>query len=188
MLESCCRENDAAITVSALQRGALWSPRAFGGANSAEDAVLETSGRENDSVFTVSESRGLHNIAEEAVLETCGRENDAVLTVSESSRSWKDAVSETCGRENFAVLTVSESSRSVKAGEIGKFGLLEVITSDFSSPLAHSMSLSNSSRVSSHVGCTALFLPSASACALAACSHGSCSAPSTCCSVVHACW
>ena len=128
--------------------------------------VLETSGRENDAVFTVSESRGLHDNAEDAVLETCGRENDAVLTVSES-------------RENFVVLTVSESSSSVKAGENGEFGLLEVIMSDFSPPLAHSKSLSNSSRVSSHVGCTGLALPSASACALAACSHGSCSAPSS---------
>ena len=80
--------------------------------------------------------------------------------------------------ENFAVLTVSESSRSVNASEKGVFGLLDVITSDFSSPLAHSKSLWNSSRVSSHVGCTGVALPSASACALAACAHGSCSAPS----------
>ena len=88
-LESGGRENDAAITVSALQRGALWFSGASGGANSAEDAVLETSGRENDAVFTVSESRGLPDIAEDAVLETCVRENDPVLTVSESSPSVK---------------------------------------------------------------------------------------------------
>ena len=68
---------------------------------------------------------------------------------------------------------------SAKAGEKGESGLLEVIQSDFSSPLAHSKSLLNSSRVSSHVGCTGLALPSASACALAACTHGSCSAPSS---------
>ena len=106
--------------------------------------------------------------SKDAVWETCGRENDAVFTVSESR-----------GGENDAVLTVSESSRSGQAGEKGEFGLLEVIKSDFSSPLAHSKSLSNSSRVSSHVGCTGLALPSASACALAACTHGSCSAHSS---------
>ena len=116
MLESGGRENDAAITVSALQRGAWWSPRASGGANSDEDAVLETFGRENDAVFTVSESRGLPDIAEDAVLETCVREDDPVLTVS-------------------------ESSPSVKAGENGESGLLEVIESDFSSPLTDSKTL-----------------------------------------------
>ena len=66
---------------------------------------------------------------------------------------------------------------SAKAGDRGESGLLEVTKSDFSSALAHSKSLLNSSRVSSHVGCTGLALPSASACALAACTHGSCSAP-----------
>ena len=65
---------------------------------------------------------------------------------------------------------------SSKAGESRESGLLEVIKSDFSSPFAHSKSLSNSSHVSSHVGCTSLGLPSASACALAACTHGFCSA------------
>ena len=68
---------------------------------------------------------------------------------------------------------------SSKAGEKGKSGLLEVIKSDFSSPLAHSKSLFDSSHVSSNVGCTSLALPSASACALAACTHGFCSAPSS---------
>ena len=57
--------------------------------------------------------------------------------------------------------------------------MLEVIKSDFSSPLAHSKSLSNSSHVSSHVCCTSIALPSASACALAACTHDFCSAPSS---------
>ena len=68
---------------------------------------------------------------------------------------------------------------SAKAGEKGESGLLEVIKCDFSSPLAHSKSLLNSSRVSSHVGCTGLALLSASACECAACTHGSCSAPSS---------
>ena len=73
----------------------------------------------------------------------------------------------------------STSFRFVKAGEKGEFGLLEVVKSEFLSPLTQSKSPSKSSRVSSHVGCTGLALPSASACALAACSHGSCSVPSS---------
>ena len=64
-------------------------------------------------------------------------------------------------------------------GQRGEFGLLEVFKSYFSSRLAHSKSLSNSSGVSSHAGCTGLALPSASACSLAAFTHGSCSAPSS---------
>ena len=61
----------------------------------------------------------------------------------------------------------------------GYFGLLQVIESDFSSRLAHSRSLSIPSGVSSHADCTSLALPSASACALAASAHDTCSAPSS---------
>ena len=50
--------------------------------------------------------------------------------------------------------------------------MLEVIES------TDSKSLLNSSHVSSNVGCTSLALPSGPACALAACTHGFCSAPS----------
>ena len=172
-------ESHAVSTVSESQRGAVWFPRASGCDITSEVSVLESGGRENDAAITVSESRGLPDIAEDAVLETCVRESDPVLTVSESSRSWKDAALETCGRENFAVLTVSQSSPSVKAGENGECGLLEVIESDFSSPLTDFKSLLNSSHVSSNVGCTSLALLPAPACALAACTHGFCSAPSS---------
>ena len=86
---------------------------------------------------------------------------------SENTREFKGT---DCGND-----MVTPSS---KAGENGESELLEVIKSGFSSLLAHSKGLSNSSHVSSHVGCTGLALPSASACARAACTHYFCSAPS----------
>ena len=80
---------------------------------------------------------------------------------------------------NKRVLEEGIDTTSAKAGERGDIGLLEVIESDFSFRSAHLKSLRNSSGVSSHADCSLLALPSAPACALAASTHATRSAPSS---------
>ena len=113
-------ESHAVGTVSESQRGAVWLSLASGCDNTSEDVVLESGGRENDAAITVS---ALQRGALWSPRASGGANSD------------EDAVLETFGRENDAVFTVSKSSPSVKAGENGESGLLEVIESDFSSPL-----------------------------------------------------
>ena len=91
-----------------------------------------------------------------------------VVTTTLWTRCWSHA-----GVERIMLCAWCPSHRA------GERGLLEVTEPDFSSCLAHSKSLSIPSGVSSHADCTSLALPSASACALAASMHDSCSAPSS---------
>ena len=77
---------------------------------------METFGREDDAVFTVSESHGLPDIAVDAVLETGVREDDPVLTVSESSplvKSGPAAVASTVGSETTDQVGVLHGTSSL---------------------------------------------------------------------------
>ena len=150
-------ENHAVSTVSESQRGAVRFPRASGCDKTSEVAVLES----------VVARMMLPSRCLRCSVVACGLLVLLVVPAVLRMLYWRPLVarmmlSSRCpsrvvfptllmmrcwkpgGRVNDAVLTVSESSRSVKAGENGESGLLEVIESDFSSPLSDSKSLLSS--------------------------------------------